>query len=163
MFVFEHARTDARPHSPYRSRARVFQHRLDYRISFVPGEDETALRYRYDEGGDDGAGPVPRPRGPPRHLARDVPSRPATVLGIARVQQLQHQQQERHDARERAQPTKLDLFRSCSDTDAAAVDLEADIPPAATVVSSFQRHMQKGRCPVTNTPPFKFTTRRYPV
>jgi hypothetical protein len=35
----------------------------------------------------------------------------------------------RRAAKERAQPTKLDLFRSCSDVEAAAVDLEADIPP----------------------------------
>jgi hypothetical protein len=34
----------------------------------------------------------------------------------------------RRDASERAQLTKLDLFRSCSDV-AAAADLEADIPP----------------------------------
>jgi hypothetical protein len=62
---------------------------------------------------------------------------PRRSSASARVQQQQHQQQARHDARERAQPTKLDLFRSCSDTDAAAVDLEADIPPAATVVRHF--------------------------
>jgi hypothetical protein len=63
-----------------------------------------------------------------RDIGRDVPSRPATVLctrqGATEQQQLQ---QARRDARVRAQRTKLDLFRSCSDVEAAAVDLEADI------------------------------------
>jgi hypothetical protein len=48
----------------------------------------------------------------------------------ARATEQHQQQQARRDAMERAQPTKLDLFRSCSDVEAAAVvDLEADIPP----------------------------------
>jgi hypothetical protein len=68
-------------------------------------------------GGDDGAGPAPRPRGPPRHrarraiTARDGPRRQPGRDGAA--------------TRERAQPRKLDLFLSCSDVEAAA----ADMPP----------------------------------
>jgi hypothetical protein len=73
-------------------------------------------------GGDDGAEPVPRPRGPPRHRAR----RAITTSSATEQQQLQ---QARRDASERAQPTKPDLFRSCSDVETAAVDREADIPP----------------------------------
>jgi hypothetical protein len=74
-------------------------------------------------GGDGGAGPVPRPRGPPRHgarraiTARDGPRHPPGRDGTAAAA--------RRDARERAQPTKLDLFRSCSDVEEATVDLEA--------------------------------------
>jgi hypothetical protein len=73
-----------------------------------------------------------------RHNGRDVPSRPATVLGTRQgateqhqhqhQQQQQQRQQARRDARERAQPTKLDLFRSCSNVGAAA-DLKEDMPP----------------------------------
>jgi hypothetical protein len=58
-----------------------------------------------------------------------VRSRPATVPGIRQRATEKQQQQARRDARERAQPTKLDLFRSCSDVEGAAVDREADIPP----------------------------------
>jgi hypothetical protein len=67
-------------------------------------------------------------RGPPRHRARraitvrDGPRHPPGATE-------QQQQQARRDARERVQPTKLDLFRSYSDVEPAAVDLEADIPP----------------------------------
>jgi hypothetical protein len=87
-------------------------------------------RYRYDEAEmmvqDQSLVPADL-----RDMGRDVPSRPATVLGTRQgaTEQQQQQQQARRDARERAQPTKLDLFRSCSDVEAAAVDLEADIPP----------------------------------
>jgi hypothetical protein len=48
----------------------------------------------------------------------------------------------RRDASERAAPTKLDLFRSGSAVEVAAVDLEADIPPGLdddTVESKEQR------------------------
>jgi hypothetical protein len=62
-------------------------------------------------------------------MGRDVPSRPATVLGTRQGTTEQQQQQARRDARERAQPTKRDLFRPCSDVEAAAVDREADIAP----------------------------------
>jgi hypothetical protein len=72
--------------------------------------------------------PVPRPRGPPRHGARRA-SRPATVIGTRQGATEQQLQQPRRDTMERAQPTKLDLFRSCIDVEVAAVDLEADIPP----------------------------------
>jgi hypothetical protein len=93
--------------------------------SFVlAGDDRAALPLR--RGADDGAGPVPRPRGPP--TGRDVPSRPATVPGIRQgATEQQQQQQARRDAGEREQPTELDLFRSCCDVETAAVDLEADI------------------------------------
>jgi hypothetical protein len=66
-----------------------------------------------------------------RDIGRDVPSRPATVLGTRQgaTERSSSSNNRRRDARERAQPTKLDLFRSCSDVEAAAVDLEADIPP----------------------------------
>jgi hypothetical protein len=53
-----------------------------------------------------------------------VPSLPATVLGARQGAVEQQQQQARRDARERAQPTNW----ICSDP-AAAVDLEADVPP----------------------------------
>jgi hypothetical protein len=67
-----------------------------------------------------------------RDIGRDVPSRSATVLGTRQGATEQQQQlQGQSDARERAQPRKLDLFRSCSDVEAAAADLEADIPPGA--------------------------------
>jgi Leucine-rich repeat (LRR) protein len=55
-----------------------------------------------------------------RDIGRDMPSRPATVFGT-RQGATEQQQQARRDPRERAQPTKLDLFRSCSDVEAAAV------------------------------------------
>jgi hypothetical protein len=48
-----------------------------------------------------------------RDIGRDVPSRPATILGTRQgATEQQQQQQMSRDARERAQPTKLDLFRS---------------------------------------------------
>jgi hypothetical protein len=97
--------------------------------SFVLSGDETALRHRYDETEmmvqDQSLVPADL-----RDIGRDVPSRPATVLGTRQgATEQQQQQQVRRDARERPQPSKLDMFRSCSDVEAAAVDLEADIPP----------------------------------
>jgi hypothetical protein len=98
--------------------------------SFVLSGDETALRYGDDEAGMMVQGPVPADL---RIIGRDVPSRPATVLGT-RQGALQQQRQARRYVRELAQPTKLDLLRSCGDVQAAAVDLEADIPPSWTTM-----------------------------
>jgi hypothetical protein len=63
-----------------------------------------------------------------RDMGSDVPLRPRRSPALARARRGSSSKLARRDARERAQPTKLDLFRSCSDVEAAAVDLEADMP-----------------------------------
>jgi hypothetical protein len=65
-----------------------------------------------------------------RDIGRDVPSRPATLLGTRQgATEQQQQQQAWRDARERPQPLRNWICSAFAAT-AAAVDLEADIPPA---------------------------------
>jgi hypothetical protein len=57
----------------------------------------------------------------PRTSATSITARDGPRHPPATEQQLQQAQS---DASEQAQPTTLDLFRSCSDVEAAVVDLE---------------------------------------
>jgi hypothetical protein len=99
---------------------------VDTALSSSPGRDRAALPLR--RGGDDGTTSPSSPRtsatsGATCLTARDGPRYPPGAT------EQQQQLQARRDARELAHPTNLDLFRSCSDVEAAAVNPEADIRP----------------------------------
>jgi hypothetical protein len=99
--------------------------------SFVLSGDETALRLRYDEAEmmvqEQSLVPADLRDMPSR---RDVPSRPATVLGTRQGATEQHQQQQARCQGVGA-AYELDLFRSCSDVEAAAVDPRGGHPAGA--------------------------------